>query len=82
MVNATVTAVFLIAPLAILTHLRSKTFQLVLISICILVPSTLVSLFLEMSSFEMIAVAAAHSSVLLAVVSKEPNVPISTWAVS
>jgi Ca2+/Na+ antiporter len=64
-----VTAVFLIAPLAILSHETSKNTQLVVVSVCILILSFLVSLFLKTTSFEMMAVAAAYAAVLSVFVS-------------
>lgn len=73
--TAALTAVFLIAPLAILSYQSSKDIQLAVISVCILVLSFLVSLFLKVSSFEMMAVAAAYAAVLSVFVS---NVPTGT----
>jgi hypothetical protein len=71
-VTAALTAVFLIAPLAILSHESSKNVQLVIIAACILVLSFLVSLSLKVSSFEMMAVAAAYAAVLSVFVSNMP----------
>ncbi|KAH8723878.1 hypothetical protein GQ44DRAFT_740640 [Phaeosphaeriaceae sp. PMI808] len=45
--TATFTAIFLVAPLAILSHQSSKHIQLVVVSVCILSLSFLVSLFFE-----------------------------------
>lgn len=75
--TAALTAVFLIAPLAILSYESSKAIQLVVIAVCIVVLSFLVSLFLKVSSFEMMAVAAAYAAVLSVFVSNMPNVPTS-----
>ncbi|KAF2802721.1 uncharacterized protein BDZ99DRAFT_454406 [Mytilinidion resinicola] len=69
---AAFTAVFLVAPLAILSHESSKNVQLVVISVCILVLSFLVSLFLKVSSFEMMAISAAYAAVLSVFVSNTP----------
>lgn len=73
--TAAVTVVFLVAPLAILPYQPSKDVQLIVISICIVLLSFLVSLFLKVSSFEMMAVAAAYAAVLPMFVSNVPNVP-------
>ena len=74
-VTAIMTGVFLIVPLAILSYQPSKDIQLVVIAIWILVLSLLVSLFLKVSSFEMMAVSAAYAAVLSVFVS---NVPATT----
>jgi hypothetical protein len=74
-VTAALTAVFLVAPLAILSHESSKDIQLVVVAVWILVLSFLVSLFLKVSSFEMMAVSAAYAAVLSVFVS---NVPANT----
>lgn len=74
-VTAALTAVFLVAPLAILSHESSKDIQLVVVAVWILVLSFLVSLFLKVSSFEMMAVSAAYAAVLSVFVS---NVPTNT----
>lgn len=71
--TAAVTAVFLVAPLAILSYEQSKAVQLTVISVCILILSFLVSLFLKVSSFEMMAVAAAYAAVLSVFVSNVPS---------
>jgi hypothetical protein len=71
--TAALIAIFLIAPLAILSHESSKTIQLVVISVCIILLAFLVSLFLKVSSFEMMAVVAAYAAVLSVFVS---NVPV------
>ena len=76
--TALLTAVFLIAPLAILSYQSSKNVQLIVISVCILVLSFLVSLFLKVSSFEMMAIAAAYAAVLSVFVSNVPNTPASS----
>jgi hypothetical protein len=73
--TAALAALFLIAPLAILTYQSSKNIQLAIISVCIVVLSFLVSLFLKVSSFEMMAVAAAYAAVLSVFVSNVPNGP-------
>ncbi|KAF1932708.1 uncharacterized protein M421DRAFT_416321 [Didymella exigua CBS 183.55] len=70
--TAALAAVFLIAPLAILSYQSSKNIQLAVISVCILILSFLVSLFLKVSSFEMMAVAAAYAAVLSVFVSNVP----------
>ena len=76
--TALLTAVFLIAPLAILSYQSSKNVQLIVISVCILVLSFLVSLSLKVSSFEMMAIAAAYAAVLSVFVSNVPNTPASS----
>ena len=72
--TAALTAVFIIAPLAIMSHESSKHIQLIVISLCIVILSFLVSLFLKVSSFEMMAVSAGYAAVLSVFVS---NVPAS-----
>jgi Ca2+/Na+ antiporter len=67
--TAGLTAASLVAPLAILSHESSRDNQLVVVSVCILVLSSLVSLFLKVSSFEMMAVSAAYAAVLSVFVS-------------
>ncbi|KAI8939796.1 hypothetical protein NX059_003535 [Plenodomus lindquistii] len=74
MTTAALTAVFIIAPLAIMSHESSKNVQLIVVSVCILILSFLVSLFLKVSSFEMMAVSAGYAAVLSVFVS---NVPAS-----
>lgn len=69
---AALTVVFLVAPLAILSHEPSNDIQLVVVSICILTLAFLVSLFLKISSFEMMAVSAAYAAVLSVFVSNVP----------
>ena len=71
--TAVLTAAFLVAPLAILSHESSKDIQLVVVSVSILILSFLVSLFLKVSSFEMMAISAAYAAVLSVFVS---NVPV------
>ncbi|KAH7412154.1 hypothetical protein DE146DRAFT_271549 [Phaeosphaeria sp. MPI-PUGE-AT-0046c] len=71
--TAAVTAVFIIAPLAIITHVSSRNIQLAVASVCIIVLSFLVSLFLKVSSFEMMAVAAGYAAVLSVFVSNVPT---------
>jgi hypothetical protein len=70
--TATLIVAFLVAPLAILSYESSKKTQLIVISTCITVLSFLVSLFLKVSSFEMMAVAAAYAAVLSVFVSNAP----------
>lgn len=70
--TAALTGIFIIAPLAILSHESSKNIQLAVISVCILILSFLVSLFLKVSSFEMMAVVAAYAAVLSVFVSNVP----------
>ncbi|KAH8691088.1 hypothetical protein GQ44DRAFT_754052 [Phaeosphaeriaceae sp. PMI808] len=72
--TAAMTGTFLVVPLAVLSHELSKDTQLVVVSICIVVLSFLVSLFLKVSSFEMMAVSAAYAAVLSVFVS---NVPVA-----
>ncbi|RAQ98590.1 hypothetical protein DDE82_009107 [Stemphylium lycopersici] len=72
--TAALTAVFIIAPLAIMSHESSKNIQLIVVSVCIIILSFLVSLFLKVSSFEMMAVSAGYAAVLSVFVS---NVPAS-----
>jgi hypothetical protein len=71
-VTATLTAAFLVSPLAILSHESSKDLQLVVVAVWILVLSFLVSLFLKVSSFEMMAISAAYAAVLSVFVSNVP----------
>lgn len=73
--TAGLTVVFLVTPLAILSYQSSKVIQLVVIALWILVLSFLVSLFLKVSSFEMMAVAAAYAAVLSVFVSNGSNAP-------
>ncbi|EUC43986.1 hypothetical protein COCMIDRAFT_38112 [Bipolaris oryzae ATCC 44560] len=70
--TAAFTAVFLIAPLVILSYESSKNVQLAIIAAWILGLSFLVSLFLKVTSFEMIAVAAAYTAILFVFVSNVP----------
>ncbi|KAG9196788.1 hypothetical protein G6514_004449 [Epicoccum nigrum] len=70
--TAALTAVFIIAPLAIMSHESSKNVQLVVVSVCIIILSFLVSLFLKVSSFEMMAVSAGYAAVLSVFVSNVP----------
>lgn len=72
--TAMLIVVFLVAPLAILSHEGSKDVQLIVVSVWILVLAFLVSLFLKVSSFEMMAIVAAYAAVLSVFVS---NVPAS-----
>lgn len=67
--TATLTTIFLIAPLVILSRESSKDLQLVVFSVCILVLSFLMSLFLKVTSYEMMAVSAAYAAVLSVFVS-------------
>jgi ABC-type multidrug transport system fused ATPase/permease subunit len=60
---------FLIAPLVILSRQSSKDTQLVVVSICIFTLSSLVSFFLKVSSFEMMAISAAYTAVLTVFIS-------------
>jgi hypothetical protein len=72
--TAALTAVFIIAPLAIMSHESSKNIQLIVVSVRIIILSFPVSLFLKVSSFEMMAVSAGYAAVLSVFVS---NVPAS-----
>jgi hypothetical protein len=72
--TAALTAVFIIAPLAIMSHESSKNIQLIVVSVSIIILSFLVSLSLKVSSFEMMAVSAGYAAVLSVFVS---NVPAS-----
>lgn len=67
--TAALTAVFIIAPLAIMSHEASKSVQLVVVSVCVIILSFLVSLFLRVSNFEMMAVSAGYAAVLSVFVS-------------
>ncbi|KAF5845499.1 hypothetical protein GGP41_003105 [Bipolaris sorokiniana] len=78
LLTAAFTAVFLIAPLVVLSHESSKNIQLAIIAAWILGLSFLVSLFLKVTSFEMMAVAAAYAAILSVFVS---NVPTDTKTV-
>ncbi|ORY67657.1 uncharacterized protein BCR38DRAFT_337104 [Pseudomassariella vexata] len=68
-VTAMVTAIFLIAPLAILSQQSLRDTQLLVISLCIVVFSFLVAVMLKVSNFEMMAVSAAYAAVLSAFMS-------------
>jgi ABC-type polysaccharide/polyol phosphate export permease len=72
--TAGLTAVFIIAPLAIMSHESSKNIQLIVVLVCIIILSFLVSLFLKVLSFEMMAVSAGYAAVLSVFIS---NVPAS-----
>ncbi|OAK95333.1 hypothetical protein IQ06DRAFT_258326 [Phaeosphaeriaceae sp. SRC1lsM3a] len=72
--TALLTAVFLIVPLAILSHYSSKNVQLIVVTVWVFVLSFLVSLLLKVSSFEMMAISAAYTAVLSVFIS---NVPAS-----
>lgn len=63
---ATLTAIFLIGPLAIFSssYWSSTNNKLVVVSICIPILSFLASFFLKVSSYEMMAVSAAYAAVL------------------
>lgn len=71
--TAALIAAFLVTPLAILSRESSKNIQLAVISVCILVLAFLVSLFLKVSSFEIMAVTAAYAAVLSVFVSNVPT---------
>jgi hypothetical protein len=71
--TAGLTAAFLVAPLAILSHVSSRSTQLIVVSVCILVLVFLVSLFLKVSSFETMAASAAYAAVLSVFVSNVPG---------
>jgi hypothetical protein len=73
-IGRVLTAVSITAPLAIMSHESSRNVQLVVVSVCIIILSFLVSLFLKVSSFEMMAVSAGYAAVLSVFVS---NVPAS-----
>jgi hypothetical protein len=70
--TALLTAVFLIVPLAILSHHSSKDVQLIVVTVWVFVLSFLVSLFLKVSSFEMMAISSAYAAVLSVFVSNAP----------
>ncbi len=59
-----VMAIFLIAPLAILSHQQSRDVQLVVISLCIFIFALVITTTLKVSNLEMIAVSAAYAAVL------------------
>jgi len=65
---AALIVLFLVVPLVILSE-GSSSVQLVVVSMCILILSFLVSLFLKVSTFETIAVSAAYAAVLSVFVS-------------
>jgi hypothetical protein len=69
---AVATALFLIAPLAILSQGMSRKAQLAVVSICITFLTLLVSLSLKVSSFEIMAVSATYAAVLSVFVSNGP----------
>lgn len=72
--TAALTVCFIIAPLAIMSHQFSKNIQLIIILVCIIILFFLVSLFLKVSNFEMMAVSAGYAAVLSVFIS---NVPAS-----
>ncbi|KAF2658060.1 hypothetical protein K491DRAFT_574418, partial [Lophiostoma macrostomum CBS 122681] len=72
---AVLIGIFLVVPLYILSHHDSKNFQLVVVSVWILVLSFLVALLLKVTSFELMAISAAYAAVLSVFVS---NVPASS----
>lgn len=74
MATAALTAIIIIAPLAIMSHELSNNVQLIVVSVCIIILSFLVSLYLKVSSYEMMAVSAGYAAVLSVFVS---NVPAS-----
>ncbi|KAI1485230.1 hypothetical protein F5X96DRAFT_660881 [Biscogniauxia mediterranea] len=69
MITTTITASFLIVPLALLSHQSLRDTQLAVISSCILIFSFLVAVMLRISNFEMMAVSAAYAAVLSAFIS-------------
>lgn len=67
-----ITVTFLVAPLAILSREPSKNIQLAVVAAWLLILSFLVSLFLKVSSFEMMAISAAYAAVLSVFISNVP----------
>lgn len=63
------TALFLVAPLAILSAGSVKGLQLAVVSVCIVVLSVLVALMLKVSNYEMMVVSAAYAAILSVFVS-------------
>ncbi|KAI1439484.1 hypothetical protein F5Y02DRAFT_63910 [Annulohypoxylon stygium] len=63
-ITTVITAIFLIIPLAILSHQSLRDTQLVVISSSILIFSFLVAVTLRISNFEMMAVSAAYAALL------------------
>ena len=67
--TAAVTGVFLITPLAVLSHELAKGAQVAVVSVCIVSLLILTSLGLKVSSFEIMAISAAYAAVLSVFVS-------------
>jgi hypothetical protein len=67
--TSTLAIFFLVVPMAVLSDELSRRVQLIVVSVCILTLSFLVSLFLNVSSFEMMAISAAYAAVLSVFVS-------------
>jgi hypothetical protein len=68
-ITTTMMVIFLITPLVILSHQSSKDYQLITISIFVLILSFLISLCLKVNSFEIVAVSAAYAAILSVFVS-------------
>lgn len=73
MATAALTAIIIIAPLAIMSHELSNNVQLIVVSVCIIILSFLVSLYLKVSSYEMMAVSAGYATVVSVFVSNVPT---------
>jgi hypothetical protein len=71
-VIAGITALFLVVPLAILSHESRKDIQLITVSICIVIFSFTVSILLKSSNVEMVVVSAAYAAILSVFVSNIP----------
>jgi len=69
LVIAAITTAFLVVPLAILSFQLQKHVQLVVVSVCIVIFSFLVSTMLKVSNLEMMVVSAAYAAVLSVFVS-------------
>ncbi|KAG9228157.1 hypothetical protein BJ875DRAFT_478202 [Amylocarpus encephaloides] len=70
---AAVTGIFLVVPLAILSHQSSKATQLGTVAVFIVTLSILVSVMLKASNLEMMVVSAAYAAVLSVFVSNVPQ---------
>ena len=71
---AVLTVIFLVLPLVVLSHNESKSIQLGVISVFIVMFSVLVSLMLKASNLELMVVSAAYAAVLSVFVSNVPSV--------
>lgn len=68
-----ITSIFLIAPLAVLSHQSRKEVQLMVISVCIVLFASLVSTLLKVTNLEMMIVSATYGAILSVFVSNAPQ---------